>query len=207
MSTITTAPPDIITQLAQRCMTHVQQRFSFELDTHEDTLGVLDNFIHAVLAEEGGGVAPLPGHSRRRQIADLLAPPVGAYFGEVLRHCFPSRWRLSSDEPRKWALEFDEVPLRFNPVGAAAEAIIEAPIENWGAPLETTPKYSKSLAERLAASPPLPEDQFYILTTRLEVVQIAVDWLHTIHGQDQDGLQLPLDADDYDVLFGDADNN
>ena len=58
-------------------------------------------------------------------VDDFNTPTVGAYFGEVVRRMFPCRWRMNSENPMKWTIEFEYVPLRFSPVGAAAEALVE----------------------------------------------------------------------------------
>jgi len=169
--------PEEIRELAERCVAHVQHRLGFELDRSVETLGVLDHFVFAVLSEEGEG-EPLPaGHSRRTSAMLLLAPTVGAYFGEVLRRAFPCRWRFTSETADKWALEFEEVFLRLNPAGVAAEAFNGEPFEGWSGAIVTAPELAAVLHERLAAAPPVPEDEFYTFAARHEALQIAEDYL------------------------------
>jgi hypothetical protein len=203
MDLAVTQAPDVVSQLAERCVSHVLHRCSVELDYHQDTLGVVDFFVAAVIAEEGEGASLPPGHHRRVHLIHLLAPAVGSYFGETLRRIFPCRWRIDGSDPGNWALEFDEVLLRFNPVGAAAEAFAAERIDGWGGSLATVPEESALLAERLSLSPPVPEDDFYSLTTRLEVVQIAVDWLHCRRSQNGEDQTLVFSMEDYDRLLGD----
>jgi hypothetical protein len=192
--------PAIIEPLAKRCVLHVKHRFGLELDYTPETLGVVDHFIEEVVADEAGGNRPPPGHSHRAHLVHLLAPTVGAYFGEVIRGCLKCRWRLGSGDPQDWLLEFEQFFLRFNPAGAAAEAVFQQPIESWSGSLVTAPGQVASLHARLAAAPPLPEDQFFSLATRHEVLQIVDDWLRA-QSAAEDG-PLNCTESDYDIVFG-----
>ena len=144
---------------------------------------------------------PPVGDHRRSEVMHLLAPTVGAYFGEVIRHTFPCRWRIKTDDPKDWTIEFEHVPLRFNPVGAAAEALIERNIDDWGCDLATASDETEALTERLAAAPLVPEDEFFSLTTRLEVLQISVDWLRLFLCAKSTPPPSFYSKEDYDALF------
>lgn len=192
--------PEIVAQLVGRCLTHVENRTGMRLDFKIETLSILDYFLRDVLTEEGGGALPAIGDHRRVDVMHLLAPTVGAYFGEVIRHTFPARWRIENDEPKSWLMEFDHVPLRFNPVGAVAEALMEQPIRGWGCELATSRDETDALLERLEAAPPVPEDEFFSLTTRLEVLQISVDWLRA-HLNAKSSPPPFYSTEDYDTLF------
>lgn len=192
-----------IDALAMRCVTHVKSRLGIELDFQNETLSLLDHFISDVLLEEGAGTTPSPGDPRRAQLVHLLAPTIGAYFGEVICRLYPCRWRLKSENPRDWLLEFEHVPLRFNPVGAAAEALIEQYVEDvWNSSISTAPEEAEALGERLAAAPPVPEDEFYALTTRFEVLQIAQEWLRARQVVSRKKAKKLYTIEDYDRIFG-----
>ena len=119
------------------------------------------------------------------------------------RHRLYNGWRIRSDEPGDWFLEFELVPLRFNPVGAAAEALMAQNVEEWNGAIATQPDYMEALFERLAAAPPVPEDDFFSLATRFEVLQIAQEYLLTRQLADESNLDHPFySSDDYDRLFG-----
>ncbi|MCP4677098.1 MAG: hypothetical protein GY854_16600 [Deltaproteobacteria bacterium] len=193
--------PEEVSVLAQRCLAHVKHRLDVELDYQNETLSVLDYFVQDVIKEEGDGEAPPPGDGRRAHLVHLLAPTIGAYFGEVLRRVFPCRWRLPSNDPNEWLLEFEHVPLRFNPIGAAAEALAEQDIESWQGAIATAPEEMEALGERLAAAPPVPDNEFFALTTRFEVLQIAEDWLRIrIAAMDPPGPEY-YSTDDYNRIF------
>jgi len=169
--------PEEIRELAERCVVHVRHRLGFELDYSVETLSVLDHFVVAVLSDEGEGAPPPPGHPRRSSATLLLAPTVGAYFGETLRRAFSCRWRFTSEAADKWAIEFEEVFLRVNPAGVAAEAMFGAPSEGWSGAIVTAPELTAVVHERLAVAPPIPEDEFYTFAARHEALQIAEDYL------------------------------
>ncbi len=196
-----TTAPDAVRSLADRCVVHVKKRLKFELDYQYETLGVLDHFITAVADDEAGEAPFSPGDPRRAQLIHLMAPTVGAYFGEVLRRRFSCRWRVVSDQARDWMMEFEEVVLRFNPIGAAAEAFALQPIDSWGGSICTAPSDAQALAERLAASPPVLESDFYNLTTRWEVVEIAEDWLRGYYLSKPDQSKTYFSTADYDDIL------
>ena len=175
-NTINDMPP-MAEQLTERCVAHVLSRFGFELDYTEETLGVVDQAIDAVLLEEGEHTRLPPAHERRTHLVQLLASSYGVYFGEVLRRTYACHWHMPSEDPAQWTIEFEEVFLRINPVCAAAEALLGAPIDGFTPVLSTAPNDAEVLAERLDASPPVFEDQFYTLTTRVDVIQISLDYL------------------------------
>jgi len=58
---------------------------------------------------------------------------------------------------------------------------------------------SRTLAERLAVAPPLPEDQFYSLTTIHETIQIAEEYLKERAAKDG---SVDCAQEDYDRVFG-----
>ncbi|MFO8072590.1 MAG: hypothetical protein R6V85_12010 [Polyangia bacterium] len=202
MSGETPRPCDSIAELAERCVQHVRQRFDFELDYSPETLGVLDAFVEAVVAEERESEKPPPGDRRGSHLVHLLAPSVGAYFGEVVRRRLPCRWRLRDGEPKSWLIEFEKFFLRFNPAGAAAEAIAMTHVEGWEGSLSTEPDETEDLHRRLEAAPSLPEDQFFSLATRWEVLQIADDWLRR-RGAAEGALAEMRTESDYDTVFED----
>ena len=195
--------PESVSILANRCLAHIKYRLGMDIGYQQETLSVVDCFIDDVIKEESFGADLPPGDERRVNLSHLLGPSIGAYFGEVLRRAFPCRWRIPSDEPSDWLIEFELVPLRFNPVGAAAEALMAQNAEEWNGAIATQPNYMEVLFERLAAAPPVPEDDFFSLTTRFEVLQIAQEYLHTRQMAEESGPERPFySPDDYDKLFG-----
>lgn len=203
MSNETKDTPQLVASLVTRCVVHVQNKLGIELDFKSETLSLLDYFIRDVLEDEGGGFTPPIGDPRRAHVIHLLAPTIGAYFGETLCRLFPCRWRLKSQEPKEWMIEFKHVPLRLSPVGVAAEAIAEENLETWVSAIATSPEHTEALVERLEVAPPVPEDEFFSIATRFEVLQIAQEYLHA---RKQSRVPAPPDSfspNDYDRFFKD----
>jgi hypothetical protein len=193
--------PAEICELAERCVVHVRSRLAFELDYTVDTISVLDHFVASILAEEGEGEPPPRGHARRAALMHLLAPTVGAYFGEVLRRAFPCRWRFTAEPAEKWAIEFEQVVLRINPAGAAAEAFFGDTVDGWSGAIVTAKELEPIVRERLAVAPPVPEDEFFTFAARHEALQIVEDYL----GERAARLGAPdCSAAGYDRMFGPA---
>ncbi len=107
----------------------------------------------------------------------LVAPALGAYFGEVAIQRFGGRWTLETSDPATWRVDLDPVELRFYPAGMAAEALAHDEVEGFDAGLQAKPELMGPLAEALGQSPPVDENYYYSLTGRLEVLEQAVDIL------------------------------
>jgi hypothetical protein len=199
MNTDNLSTPEQILSSAERCVLHVKNRLGFELDYTADTITVLDHYAHNLLVEEFADVSVPPGDPRRSPLVQLMSPILGAYFGEVIRRTFNARWRFTDLEPYKWRIEFDEFFVRFNPAGVAAEAIFQAPVEDWGAEPVTSPALTEHLIERLRVAPPIPENEFYSFHAKIEVLQIAEDYLKERAAKDG---PVSCTAADYDRVLG-----
>src|SRR5260370_31849367 len=111
-------PPEIaaFTQAAQK---YVVQAVGVELDGSEASLAFVDHYI----ASAGGE----PGRLRP-EILQLVAPALGAYFGELAIAKFGGRWRLppASDgerpDPARWPAGLAPLEPRLPPLGVAAAA-------------------------------------------------------------------------------------
>jgi hypothetical protein len=84
-----------------------------------------------------------------------------------------------------------------NPVGLAFDALNggtdhEGPRSH----VRTSPEERPFLERRLETVPPVPEDQYFLFTTRLEVIEIANEALHA-RLEEQGYGDTELDDDDY----------
>src|SRR6187549_1650704 len=120
-------PPSII-DLVAGCRLAVKQVVGVDLDFTQETLPLLDHYADSAKAT-------------REEVAQLIAPMVGAYFGEVLRRTLgAARWELGEGgDPSELRLQFEDVFLELNPAGIALEALVRVPVEGWGAHLEVRP--------------------------------------------------------------------
>jgi hypothetical protein len=165
-----TGPPDAaVAELANACVRFVQAALGVTLDFRPETLSVLDHYL-ATRREE-----LLAARTTNPEAMGLVARTVGAYFGEVIRGRFRSFWHLPSDDPASWELRFESVYLSVNPLAIAYDAISYGDEEGPIAYFELEDEDREAVGARLAELPAASDEEFFSLTTRLEVLEIAVD--------------------------------
>ena len=159
------APPSVV-ELCAACMRFVASKYKVSLDGTPETLSLVDQYVR----EARGAFAERP------ESIDLVAPAVGAYFGEVIRQTFGGEWFADGDHGG-WRLYFSNVYLAFNPIGMAREAITMREEAGWHAHLELDPGEREIIEQRLAVIPEVDEEEYYLPTTQLEVLTIVVETL------------------------------
>jgi hypothetical protein len=160
--------PDVIRDLALSCRNYVAANLGVELDFSRETLPLLDHYLATVRGEV----------AERDELRRLIVHAAGAYFGEVVRHTIGGFWRMPSPNVHDWAVCARPVFLWLNPMAAAYDALAAG--QDHDGPrsdLRVAPEYRGAVAERLAALPPASEDEYYLLSTRLEAAEIAADAL------------------------------
>jgi hypothetical protein len=160
--------PDVIQDLARSCQDYVKKAVGVELDYTRDTLPLLDHYVAAVRSDV----------QEREELRRLVAHAVGAYFGEVIRRTLGGFWRMPSPNVHDWAVCARPVFLSINPIAVALDALAGGQ-EHDGprSDLRVAPEYREAVAARLAALPPMEEDEFYLLSTRLEAIEVAASAL------------------------------
>ena len=108
--------------------------------------------------------------------ARSVAPAVGAYLGEVMRQEFGAEW-FADGSHESWRLYFHNVFLAFNPIGMAREAILMKDEGGFHAHLVLDPAEREAIDERLAVMPDVDEDEYYLPTTRFDVITVVVETL------------------------------
>jgi hypothetical protein len=158
-------PPAQVRDLAEACVRFVQRALGVQLDYEPETLPLLDHYV-----EQGRQAA-----AARPEAAAVVAHAAGAYLGEVVRRRYPSWWRAEGEDPALWRIELGPVFLSFSPVAMITDALVRG---EEGAPdegLEMEDADREAVAARLAELPEVPEEEFFAPSTRLEVIDIAVD--------------------------------
>jgi hypothetical protein len=180
-----TKPPPQVAELCAACARFVASRYKVALDGTLETLSLLDQYVRdgreAVRA--------------RPEAIDLVAPAVGAYLGEVMRHQFGAEW-FAEGSHDAWRLYFTHVFLAFNPIGMARDALLLEETEGWHGHLALDPGERELVEERLAAMPEVPEDEFYLPTTRVEVVAAIVETLRA-HAEANGTGDVRFSREDY----------
>jgi hypothetical protein len=157
--------PAAVQELAEACIRYVEAVCKVKLDYLPDTLSLLDHYVRSRRDE----VKELP------ETGGLLARVIGAYFGEVLHRKFPSFWHLPSDDAAEWQLRLEPVYLALYPYEIAYDAMTLGDNGDPTARLELEEEDREAVEARLSELPAASDDEFFSLTTRLEVIEIAVD--------------------------------
>jgi hypothetical protein len=159
------AAPPLVDELADACVRFVQAALGVRLDFSAETLPLLDHYIAARRSELVS----------RPETVGLIGRAAGAYFGEVVRRRFRSFWHLESDDPSTWEIRFEPVYLAFSPLAVAYDAITHGDEEGPTAHIQLDDEDREALEARLAELPTASDDEFFSFSTRLEVLDIAVD--------------------------------
>jgi hypothetical protein len=169
----------------------VQRTLGVELDRSEESLAFVDHYAKSARDSQ-----------LKDELLALVAPALGAYLGEVAIAKFGGAWVLEGEDPSEWRVELTPVPLRFWPVGMAAEALRGDEVEGYDASFTvfgpSASALTAELREQLARVPPVETDYFYSLTGRLETLTHAVDVLTTLVANAKERANAPTPDDDED---------
>jgi hypothetical protein len=177
-----------VKDLAEACVRFVERKLKVKLDYEPETLPLLDHY----LAEARGAAGERP------EAGALVAHAAGAYLGEVVRRRYPSWWRADGDDPGAWRIELETVYLSFSPVELVADALHREGDAEASERLELEEEDRQAVADRLAELPPVDEDEFYAPSTRLEVIDIAVDAIRARRLAAGEEAEVHLGPEDYE---------
>lgn len=154
----------------------VRRAISAELDGSDTSLAFVDHYLDKTRTPD-----------LKDEVLALIAPALGAYFGEVAIARFGGRWVIApGSEPARWRVELEPAELGFFPIGMAAEALAQGELEGYDGSFSTKPEWMEPLAEALAASPPVDEAYYYSLTGRLETLEHALQVLVELARRDRE---------------------
>ncbi len=180
--------PEPIAELVAACLDYVRRSLGTELDFTPETLPLLDHYLSEVREEL----------ETKPQLAELTAHAAGAYFGEVLRRQMRGFWRAPSASLHDYQVCSSVAFVSINPFGVAYDALYDK--SEHGGPrsnLRLAPEDHGYIAARLATVPEVPEEQFYLLTTRLEAIEITVEALRA--RLDEEGYsEMEYTPEDYE---------
>jgi hypothetical protein len=161
-------PPPAIEELTLTCLDYVKRALGVALDFTPETLPLLDHYATIARAE----IQANPS------LAAIIAPAMGAYFGEVVRGRFDGFWRVPSPNQHDWAVCSRVTFLALNPIGVAYDAIYAGSDHDGPrSMLRVAPEDREYLDRRLSTMPPVNEEEFYSFSTRFEVLEVATEAL------------------------------
>lgn len=175
-------PPPVVTEYAQTCLRYVQTSLGVALDFEPETLPLLDHYLRQARSDA----------TRRPETIPLLAAVAGSYLGELLRLRHGGSWSADDPDPHAWFLQLAAAPVTVLPVVLALESIT-GETDPDVAPIQVADDLRQALTDHLANLPEVSEDDFLSPSTRVEVIDIAVDLLRAFRaarsGQTLDGVQ------------------
>ena len=170
--------PDPVSEYVRAAVDFVRRAVGMVLDGSDESLAVLDHYVGQVPRDKPA-------------IVLLVAPAVGAYFGEVVRRRFGGEWQLQGD-PAAWRLSLEGGALSFAPVGMAAAAVCRAEVDGYDAEVALEPVHREDIEAALERAAPVTEEYFYSLTGRFEAIQHVLDLLAGLRARSQ-GPSAPDD--------------
>jgi hypothetical protein len=181
--------PEAIADLVRACLSYVKRSLGTELDFTPETLPLLDHYLTEVRDELQ--VKP--------ELAELTAHAAGAYFGEVLRRQMRGFWRMPSESLHDFQVCSSVAFVSINPFGVAYDALFggtdhQGPRSN----LRVAPEDVGYITARLATVPEVPEEQFYLLTTRIEAIEITVEALRA-RLEEEGYSEMEYSLEDYEA--------
>lgn len=160
--------PREILEHAENCRSYVLQAIRVELDYEPETLPILDEYLNRA------GTTM----DERPEAAHLVAITAGAYFGEVIRRKLDGFWRKLGDREVDWQLCARHALMAMNPAGMIFERLARSPDhEGPSGELVLAPDDKRAAEARLAELPPVSEEEFFLLSTRLEVIETVHEML------------------------------
>jgi hypothetical protein len=189
---VPTPPPPAIEELTLTCLDYVSRALGVALDFSPETLPLLDHY--ATQARQQLTANPA--------LAAIVAPALGAYFGEVVRGKLDGFWRMPSQNIHDWAVCSRVTFLALNPLGVAYDAVYGG-TEHAGprSMLRVAPEDREYLDRRLSTLPRVPEDEFFLFTTRFEVVEVASEAL-AAKMEEEGYAGTEYTSDDYALDYG-----
>ncbi len=184
--------PAPVVELSAACARFVLAKYKVPLDGTPDTLSLVDQYVKDTRADL----------IVRPEAAQLVAASVGAYLGEVIKRFFGAEWYAEGDYSG-WRLNMRTVYLTFNPLGMALEALSLGDVgsdvseaEDWHAHLETDLAERDEVATRLRSFPAVDPDEFYLPSTRFDVIEMIVEAL-SAKMRDEGNGDARFTSDDY----------
>jgi hypothetical protein len=181
------APPAQVAELADACVRYVRQATGIALDYQPETIPLLDHYVASRRAEL----------KARPEALSLVVRAIGAYFGEVVRRKVGAFWYMPGGDPSLWEIRARPVYLSFSPLAVAYDAITHGDEGGPTSHYQLEDDDREAVDKRLAELPAVTEDEFFLLSTRLEVLEITVDAVKA--RMIEAGLgAVELSSDDYD---------
>jgi hypothetical protein len=189
--------PAIVADLVRDVQRAVAGALGVEPDLTAETLPLVDRYLRVT-------VSAMAADERAERVG-----AIGAYFGEVARRKLDGRWARLEHGPSSWRLELSSCFLHFLPFGMVGESLLGCESEEYDGTFATLDELHDELQQALQNAPPMPEDEYYSLAGRLEILSMVADWLVSrglARAKDRDEEPARYSADDYRIRLDDDDD-
>jgi hypothetical protein len=160
-----TAIPQEVADLVELARTSVTKVIGVEPDLTPETLPLVDEYFRQATSEAS------------EEVRQLVTAAVGCYFGEVVRRKLHGRWTIWGTDPQAWRVELVNCYLYLHPVGMAGEVMVGTQTDDHDGAFAIHDELNDELAEMMSKAAPLSEEEYYSLSARVEILQLAADWL------------------------------
>ncbi len=179
--------PEPVVDLCRSLTDFVERAVGIRPDYTPETLPLVDHYLTQARQLV----------SERPEVFDLTAQAIGAYFGEVVRRSLAGFWLVPGANYHDWQVCGSAAFVAFNPIGVGYDAVMNGPTH--GGPssqYKVAPEDQQGVSDRLALLPPLPEDEYYLLSTRHEVLEIVYEAVRS-HAMQRGYDETFYSVDDY----------
>ncbi|MEY4582605.1 MAG: hypothetical protein RL701_7308 [Pseudomonadota bacterium] len=187
--------PAQIHEWAEVCRGFVKEALGIELDYTPETLPLLDHYVRSKAKPASD------------EVRGLLTPPLGAYFGEVVRRRLDAegvRWHAPGDDYEHYRLEFEAFFLHFNPLGVAIEALTDDDATGYGAHFQVLDDARPQVEAALAANESVSAEDYYTFTMRFETLELVAAILLGFEDTQHAGQPRRFSREVYRAATGEA---
>lgn len=178
--------PESIVDLCRSMTDFVERTVGIRPDYTPDTLPLVDHYVREARAEL----------ERKPAVTDLTAQALGAYFGEVVRRAFTGFWSLPSPNYHDWQLLGQAAFFAFNPIGVGYEVLTRGQHGGPSSELRMAKEDTDLVRARLLSLPEEREESYYSLSTRFEVIELAVECIRA-QAESRGYSDMSYDLEDY----------
>ena len=146
-------------------MRFVEKAVGVSLDFTPETLPVLDHYLRE--ARDLG--------TQRPESLPLLVATAGAYLGELLRRRHGCAWNQDDPDPLGWFLVFDDDLLTVFPVAMAQVAAVGEEADRELEFIRFRDEERELVVAHLAELPPVTDEEYLAPSTRVEIIDMAID--------------------------------
>lgn len=165
--------PQPIVDLSGNLVDFVERAVGIRPDFSSETLSIVDHYARIARPEV----------RNRPEVLELTAQALGAYFGEVARRTLGAFWIVNGANVHDWSLCGETTYVSINPMGVGFDALMgNSDHGGPGSHMKLAGEDRAEVVRRLENLPPVSDEEYFTLCTRLEVLEIAMECIRAQAG-------------------------